>query len=254
MRSDAPTHPQLLDYLALRFIEDGWSIKKLHKLILMSNTYKMSTVPDRETERIASKSDPDDTLLWKMPHLRLEAEPFRDALLFVAGKLDLTMGGSLLTSKNHDYVTNDQSGNVATYNTPRRSLYLPIIRNALFDMFQAFDYGDPSMVNAQRSTTTVAPQALYVMNSPFVIDMAGSFAADLLSQPRMTDAQRIRLAYLRAFSRPATTAETEKARNYIAAYAGRLPATVTDPAKRTEQAWTSFCQLLFASNEFIYVN
>jgi len=249
-----PTNAPLLDWLAATFVEQGWSIKKMHKLILMSNTYKMSSIPDAATERIAERTDPDNTLLWKMPHLRLEAEPFRDSLLFVAGKLDMTMGGSLLTSKNHDYVTNDQSGNVATYNTPRRSVYLPIIRNALFDMFQAFDYGDPSMVNAQRSTTTVAPQALYVMNSPFVIEQARNFAAELLAEPNMSDGQRVQLAYMRAFARKPTPYETQKAIAYIAAYKSRLPASIADPVKRREQAWGSFCQLLFASNEFIYIN
>src|SRR5260221_7597295 len=113
-------------------------------------------------------------------------------------------------TRNHDYVTNDQSGNAANYNVPRRSLYLPIIRNALYDMFQAFDYGDPSMVNAKRSTTTVAPQALFVMNSPFVIEQARYFAESLQSQASLKDVDRIRAAYLRAYSRPPTSAETEK--------------------------------------------
>ena len=249
-----PTNPELLDWLAAAFVEQGWSIKKMHRLILNSNTYRMGTAPDRKTEEIASKSDPDNTLLWKMPRRRLEAEPFRDALLFVSGKLDFTIGGSLLLTKNHDYVTNDQSGNAANYNAPRRSLYLPIIRNALFDMFQAFDYGDPSMVNAKRGTTTVAPQALYVMNSPFVISLARSFAVDVLGKPAMKDTERLDLAYRRAYGRPASTAELQKGLGYINAYSAHLPASVTDPARRREQSLTSLCQLLFASNEFIYVN
>ena len=99
----------------------------------------------------------------------MDADAFRDSVLLVSGNLDEKVGGSLLQTKNHDYVTNDQSANAAVYDSPRRSIYLPIIRNALFDMFQAFDMGDPSMVNASRSTTTVTPQALFVMNSPFMI-------------------------------------------------------------------------------------
>jgi mono/diheme cytochrome c family protein len=249
-----PTSPQLLDWLAATFVEQGWSIKKLHRIILLSNTYKMGTVADPKTESIASKTDPDDALLWKMPRRRLEAEPFRDALLSVSGKLDLSVGGSLLTTRDHDYVTNDQSGNAANYNAPRRSIYLPIIRNALFDMFQAFDYGDPSMVNARRSTTTVAPQALYVMNSPFVLDQARAFAANLLARTQVNDADRLKAAYMRAYSRPPTAAETGKGLGYIAAYSARLAGTVPDAGRRREQAWASFCQLLFASNEFIYVN
>jgi hypothetical protein len=249
-----PSDPQLLDWLAATFVENGWSLKKMHRLILMSNTYKMGTTPDPKTEEIASRSDPENTLLWKMPRRRLEAEPFRDALLFVSGKLDLSMGGSLLTTRDHDYVTNDQSGNAARYNVLRRSLYLPIIRNALFDMFQAFDYGDPSMVNARRSTTTVAPQALYVMNSPFVIDLARSFAGNLLAKPGASDADRLKSAYLRAYGRPPLAQETRKDLDYVTAYSARLASTVPDAAERRVRAWTSLCQLLFASNEFIYVN
>ncbi len=249
-----PTNPELLDWLASTFVEQGWSVKKMHRLILTSNTYKMGVVADPKTEEIASKSDPDNTLLWKMPHRRLEAEPFRDALLFVAGRLDLTVGGTLLMTKNHDYVTNDQSGNAANYNAPRRGIYLPIIRNALYDMFQAFDYGDPSMVNTRRSTTTVAPQALFVMNSPFVIEQARSFSQNLRVAVPQSDADRIKAAYLRAYGRPPSPAEIKKALGYIAAYASRLPAANTDPAARSELAWASFCQLLLASNEFIYVN
>ena len=249
-----PTHPELLDWLASTFIEQSWSIKKLHRLILTSNTYKMGAIADAKTEEVASKSDPDNTLLWKMPHRRLEAEPFRDALLFVSGRLDLTIGGTLLRTRNHDYVTNDQSGNGANYNAPRRSLYLPIIRNALYDMFQAFDYGDPSMVNVKRSTTTVAPQALFLMNSPFVIEQARYFAESLRGQGQLQDTDRIRAAYQRAFGRRPSSAETRKALSYIVAYSGRLPASIADSAKRTELAWTSFCQVLLASNEFIYVN
>ncbi|HLJ54980.1 MAG TPA: DUF1549 domain-containing protein [Chthonomonadaceae bacterium] len=248
-----PTNPELLDWLAATFVEQCWSVKKLHRLILMSSAYKMGSQADAKTEAIAAKADPEDTLLWKIPRRRLEAEPFRDALLFVAGKLDLTVGGTLLTTKNHDYVTNDQSGNAASYNANRRGLYLPIIRNALYDMFQAFDYGDPSMVNAKRSTTTVAPQALFVMNSPFVIEQARAFAAALRAEAP-DDASRIRLAYLRAYSRPPTSEETRRAQAYLTAYTGKLASTEPDSGKRSEAAMASLCQLFLASNEFIYVN
>ncbi len=232
----------------------GWSLKKLHKLILLSNTYQMGTVPDAKTEAIASKADPDNTLLWKMPRRRLEAESFRDALLFVSGKLDLTLGGSLLKTKNHDYVTNDQSGNAAQYGSPRRGLYLPIIRNALYDMFQAFDYGDPSMVNAKRATTTVAPQALFVMNSPLVQEQAKAFAAGLLSHTDLSEPTRVRMAFLKAFSRPPTPEETARAAAFLTSYASRLASTEPDAQKQRTQAWQAFCHILYASNEFIYVN
>src|SRR5205085_8998640 len=126
----------------------------------------------------------------------------------VSGRLDLSMGGTLLKTGNHDYVTNDQSGNAAQYNSPRRSVYLPIIRNALFDMFQAFDVGDPSMVNAKRASTTVAPQALFVMNSPFALEQSKAFAEGLLGMPGATDQERVRTAYLKTFARPPSSVES----------------------------------------------
>jgi hypothetical protein len=267
-----PTHPDLLDWMASIFVEPvgmtastrragpssgygcGWSFKRLHKLIMMSNTYKMSSMTDAATTAKAETTDPENRLLWRFNRRRLEAEPFRDAMLFVSGKIDLTMGGSLLKTENHGYVTNDQSGNAAQYNSPRRSLYLPIIRNALFDMFQAFDVGDPSMVNAKRNATTVAPQALYVMNSPFVLDQARAFAEQLLARKDATDAQRIDLAYRKAMARPAATSEIQRLTRFIQAYEAKLASTEPDATKRRLEAWSAACQALFASNEFIYVN
>ena len=255
-----PTHPELFDWLAASFVEKSgsqyacnWSFKKLNKLILMSNTFKQSTTPDAKSEAIGMKADTDNSLLWKYPRRRLEAEPFRDSLLAMSGKLDLSMGGSVMTTKNHDYVTNDQSGNSGQYDSPRRAIYLPLIRNAMFDMFLAFDVGDPSMVNAKRATTTVAPQALFVMNSPFVSDQATGFANSLLAKKELTDAQRYNLACLRAFGRTASSAESTRAVNYLNAYAARLTME-PDLAKRHTKSWSSLCHILLASNEFIYLN
>ncbi len=249
-----PTHPELLDWLARTFTEQGWSTKKMHRMILLSNTYKMSAVADPKTVELADKFDAEDTLLWRMPRRRLEAEPFRDAILAVSGDLDLTMGGSLLTTANHDYVTNDQSGNAAQYNAHRRGIYLPIIRNALYDMFQAFDFGDPTMVNPHRASTTVAPQALFVMNSPFVLEQAKVFAGQLLDQKTLSDTDRVKMAYLRAYSRPATSEEALKCQNFLAKYGDSLTAVEPDPEKRRLRAWQSLCQIILASNEFLYVN
>jgi Protein of unknown function (DUF1553) len=151
-------------------------------------------------------------------------------------------------------VTNDQSGNAAQYGSHRRGIYLPIIRNALYDMFQAFDFGDPTMVNPHRATTTVAPQALFVMNSPFVLEQAKVFSASLLDQKTLSDADRVKLAYLRAYSRPATSEEALKCQSFLTKYADSQTAQEPDPAKRRALAWASLCQIILASNEFLYVN
>jgi len=267
-----PTHPELLDWLAATFVEPvgmtasvrgagrpsgygcGWSFKRLHRLIMMSNTYKMASTADAMTTARASLADPENRLLWRFNRRRMEAEPFRDSMLFVSGKIDLSLGGSLLKTENHGYVTNDQSGNAAQYNSPRRSLYLPVIRNALFDMFQAFDVGDPSMVNAKRNATTVAPQALYVMNSPFVLEQSKAFAERLLARTNLSDRQRIDEAYRLTISRPATPVEIDRLLRFVTAYDARLAGTEKDPAKRRIASWSAACQALFGSNEFIYVN
>ncbi len=247
--SEKPTHPELLDWLASTFVEKGWSIKQMHRLMMLSSAYQMSTQADSK----AALADPDNKYLSHFTRRRLEAEPFRDSLLFVAGKLDLKQGGSLLGTRNNDYVTNDQSGNAAQYNAPRRSIYLPIIRNALFDMFQAFDMGDPSMVNARRSTTIVSPQALYVMNSPFVQEQALAFAQDTMKAGK-TDTEKINYAYRKAYSRSATPAEIANASSFLTRYGQALAAAVPDANKRQEKTWQSLCQVLLAANEFIYVN
>src|SRR5262249_52979125 len=114
--------------------------------------------------------------------------------------------------------------------------------------------GDPSMVNAKRSATTVAPQALYVMNSPFVQAQANAFAASLLSRPGLSEPERVGLAYRKAFSRPPTLEEIARATAFLDTYSSRLSAKEPDPQKRRTQAWQAYCHILYASNEFIYVN
>jgi cytochrome c553 len=247
---ERPTHPELLDWLAATFMEQGWSLKKLHRTIILSNAYQMSVANNPK----AQKEDPDNRLLWRMNRRRLQAEAVRDAILSVSGKLDPAVGGSLLTTPNNDYVTNDQSGNSAGYNSPRRSIYLPIIRNALYDMFQAFDMGDPSTVNAQRATTIVASQALFLMNSPFVLDQSRHFAESLLASAGMEDSARLRLAYLRALGRSPSPVESARMLDYLRRYEAGLAGSEPDVVKRRLATWQSVCQILFASNEFIYLN
>ena len=251
---ERPVNQPLLDWLAATFVEQGWSMKKMHRIILLSNTYKMACSTDPATAKRSEMADIDDRLLWKMPRRRMDADAFRDSVLLVSGKLDETIGGSLLKTRDHDYVTNDQSANAAVYDSPRRSLYLPIIRNALFDMFQAFDMGDPSMVNASRSTTTVTPQALFVMNSPFMLAQSKSFAHALNADSTLTDSVKIDRAYQQVYSRRPSAQETSRATQYLTRYADALSGTVSDAVKRRDMAWASWCQLLFASNAFIYLD
>ena len=245
---ETPTHPELLDWLALNFIENGWSLKKLHRTILLSNTYQMAVRQDAKS----ALADPDNRLLWTFHRRRLEAEAIRDGILYVAGNLDQTPNGTLLNTPNFGYVTNDQSGNGARYTSNRRSIYLPVIRNAVFDFFQVFDFVEPSVMNGKRATTVVSPQALFLMNSPFVMEQSKSFATQLLKVE--DERARVRLMYRKAFGRLPTATEEHQSLEYVKLFTVALEAKEKDVNARTLTAWTSLCQVLLASNEFIYLN
>jgi len=246
---ERPTHPELLDWLATQFIRGGWSIKAMHRQILLSNAYRMSAAHDAR----AALADPENRLLWRFNRRRLEVEAIRDSMLSVSGQLDRTPGGTLLNTKNFEYVTNDQSGNAARYDSPRRSIYLPVIRNAVFDVFQVFDFVEPSFLNGKRVSTTVAPQALFLLNGQFVLDQAGAWARVLLGETA-DDAGRVRAAVLRAYGRPATESEVQDALAFLKEYEATLTARQPDAARRRESAWAGYCQVLFAASEFVYVN
>ena len=183
---ERPTHPELLDWLALRFTENGWSLKKLHKLVMLSATYQQASTHNAQ----AAERDPDNRLLWRFNRRRLEAEAIRDALMLTAGTLDHTAGGSLLNNGNFEYINNEHSRGGVRYGTHRRSVYLPVIRNNVFDFFQAFDFVEPHVSNGKRAATVIPSQALYLMNNPFVVEQSQALADSLLSA-KGTDAERV---------------------------------------------------------------
>ena len=180
-----PDNQPLLDWLARQFVESGWSVKAMHRLIVLSSAYQMSTAYN-ET---AAKLDPENRLLWRMNRRRLEAEQLRNALLTCSGRLDTTMGGTLLKYKNHTYVTSTASSNDVSYQTRRRSVYLPIVRSAVYDVLSAFDFADPSTSSGKRPSTTVAPQALFMMNGPLMLEESRAMA-ERVSSGADNDAQR----------------------------------------------------------------
>ncbi len=258
VRGEAPTHPELLDYLAITFIkQDGWSQKKLIRWLMLTDAYQMATVASSQATQTAFRTDPENRFLWRANRRRLEAEAFRDSLLFASGRLDARRGGSLLRAMDADYVTNDQSKDRALYETTRRSLYLPVTRNSLYGLFQSYDFGDGATVNAQRANTTVAPQALFALNSPLVRDAAAHFAASLppaTDNAAKSDDIRIQDAYRRAYGRAASPAKSARVRAYLDRYAVVLARNEPDAGKRRQEAWRSFCQALLSLNEFMYVD
>ncbi|MGE5191795.1 MAG: DUF1553 domain-containing protein [Deltaproteobacteria bacterium] len=247
---ERPTHPELLDWLARRFVEQGWSLKALHRLIMLSATYQMSTTANERAMQI----DPENRLWWRMNRRRLEAEALRDGLLATTGDLDRTMGGTMLPTKNHDYVTGTGSRLPPNlYDSRRRSVYLPVVRSALYEVFQAFDFADPSVMNGRRDTTTVAPQALFMMNSPLVSQSTRAWAQRIVQGAGPDDAARVQAIYQQAYSRPATATEAARAVQFVEKYhaAQALRGTAAEEARL--RAWQSLCRAILSANEFVYI-
>ncbi len=246
---ELPTHPELLDWLSTEFVRSGWSIKSLHRMILHSAVWQQTT----DGSATAAEIDPENRLLWRMNRRRLEAEAIRDSLLSIGGDLDSTMRGSLLPTENRKYVTSTANINVEVYNSPRRTVYLPIVRSALYDYLTAFDFGDPSAMSGQRDRTTVAPQALYLMNSELVAKESAALANTLLDQPG-EDAGRVTEAFERFYSRPPSESEIVSSLKFLVAYERSLTATGTAADQTRRLAWKAFLQALMSTNEFLYVN
>lgn len=242
-----PANQPLLDWLATEFEKDGWSIKKLHQRIMNTSTYQMSCAYDGDSFR----QDPDNQLFWRMNRKRMEAEVIRDGVIFVAGDLDKTEGGSLMTVGNHKYVTSTASEKFDQYHVDRRTVYLPITRSSLYEFLQAFDFADPGSSNGERVTTTVAPQALALLNSRLMNEKTFSWARKLLSDRAATDQERIRSVFLAAYSRPPEKPEMEEAAKFITRLKTRFSG---DPEKASLQAWQEFCRAILASSEFIHVD
>lgn len=245
---DAPDHPALLDWLADRFIRDGWSIKQLHRLILLSRTYQMSSEYSSQSAAI----DPENFLLWRMNVRRLEAEAIRDSLLAVSGTLDPKMGGSLLHVKNREFLFNHTSQDGTKYDSRQRSVYLPVVRNNLYDVFALFDFTDATVLNGDRSTSTIAPQALFWMNSDLVLASADALAERIMSQPQHSVAERVQTVYQILFGHPATDAEIARSQQFLTGLesAGDV---ASSPESLSRAAWAGLCRVLLASNEFAYV-
>ena len=247
---ERPTHPLLLDWLARRFVDSGWSIKAMHRLILLSATYQQSVAYNAQ----AALVDPENRLCWRMNRRRLEIEALRDALLFAGGNLEEKPGGSLLPHKPRQYVTSTANVAPAVYASPRRSIYLPVVRSALYEVFQAFDFADPTVLNGKRDSTTVAPQALFMMNSGLMLAQTRALADRLLADAELDDAQRVRHTYELAYSRPPTSDETTRALAYVERYAQALAARgETDAGEQRRRAWQSLCRAVLSANEFVFL-
>ena len=173
-------------------------------------------------------------------------------MLAVSGQLDSAMGGSLLKVKNRGYLFDHTSTDLTDYTSRRRSLYLPVIRNNVYDVFQLLDFPDPAIPSGDRSSTTIAPQALLMLNSDLVMQAAADFAERLLEGPG-TDAEKLQQMHLLAFGRPASPDEIVASTKFLAATQTSLAGDQNDERECRHQAWSILCQTILASSEFIYV-
>ena len=246
---EPPSHPELIDHLALKFIEDGWSLKHLVKQMVMSRTYRMASTSTASAAQHAQ--DPDNRLLSHMNRKRLDAECLRDAMLTSAGTLDRSFGGPGVSEvKSVD--ANDQKIQNIEYGyqflDTRRSLYTAAFRNVRHPLFEVFDFADINQPIAQRTTSTVATQALFLMNSPKVIEQARS-AADLVLKSSPETDKRIDIAFQNSLQRPPTAKEQSHVRDFLES---SLSGNATPDDLR--DLWARFIQTLWSTPEFRFLD
>ncbi len=243
-----PTHPELLDWLAAELVEQKWSLKRMHRLMLLSTAYRQSSRATPEQAAKAATADPLNELLHRQNVRRLEAEAIRDSLLAVSGRLDRTPGGPSILP----YLTEHQAGRGKPPSGPldgqgRRSIYLAVRRNFLNPLLTAFDYPTPFTTIGRRTVSNVPAQALVMLNNPFVVQQAEVWARRVLAVPGRTPPQRIAAMYEAAFARPPSDEELALA-----------VAFVTEQAKEygspdAPKAWADLAHVLFNAKEFIFV-
>jgi len=230
---EAPTHPELLDHLAVRFVEGGWSVKKLIRAMMLSRTYRMSSAGRAE--------NPEEELYWRMRPRRLELEPIRDSLLLAGGQLKFERPADGIQVAGYGGKGKEaRTRSLMREDAPYRTIYVPVLRSLLPSTHDLFDFADPSQIKGQREVTTVAAQALYFMNNEFVADMARA-ATDALLAEKVDDKKRIELAYLRILARKPTADEVTDAKEYL-----------ESSHLKEGTRWDTFIQALFASAEFRY--
>jgi hypothetical protein len=223
---DRPSHPELLDHLAVEFVKHGWSLKWLHRQILTSSVYQLSGEPAAANDRV----DAANMYLWRANRRRLDVESWRDSLLFVSGNLDAKPSGPTFDLKDPT--------------ARRRTVYAKVSRHELDGLLRLFDFPDANVTADQRTVTTVPQQQLFALNSEFMVGQAKEFAARV-EKHGQSDTERIAAAYRLAFQRPPDPAEAELAERFLT-----LPANPKDRLTR----WQQYAQALLASNEMLYVD
>jgi hypothetical protein len=272
VQSEPPSHPELLDFLSMRFMDNGWSMKQMHRMIMLSNTYQQSS----ETKPAYANKDPDNRLLWRANLRRLDFEAIRDSMLQFTGKIDLSIGGKPVNLTDEPY-------------SNRRSVYGYIDRGDVPELMQQFDFSDPDMANSRRTTTIVPQQALFFMNSPMCVDVVRKVTTRPEFKAAQNDADRVKAIYEVLFQRAPRADEVKLALEFIQDEeddgpsllpSGQKPDQATKQAMQKAKAkaggkgngrkaiqnvgdvverrplttWELFAQSLLFTNEIAYVN
>jgi hypothetical protein len=216
---DVPSHPELLDHLARRFVRGGWSVKGLVRSIVLTRAYRLGS--ESSSENVAV--DPSDRLVWQHAPRRLDAEEIRDATLAAAGRLDRSRPRAPAVQELKVIEIRNNGPEAARLKTlaaesPHRSVYLPLLRGITPTSLEVFDFAEQGMVTGSRDATTVAPQALYLLNDPFVRKQSLALADRLLGRSELNDAARVDVAYRLTLGRSASPNELERAKDYLAAF------------------------------------
>jgi hypothetical protein len=241
---EKPSHPELLDYLARQFSQKGFSIKSLHRMLMLSSTYQMAS-----DNPAAMEMDQDNRLLTRFQRRRLSIEEMRDGLLLIDGTIDFTMGGSLQSGRGTDGETSQGRLSVNPEIVKRRSVYIPLRRANLPTLLNLFDFGDATTMTGKRQLTNVATQALFWLNSQFLTEGSTRVANALLASSAKDNAERLANAYWLILNRKADKAEIDAGLKYIADFKLKFTGDKAEP-----KAWQSLCRILMASNDFLYVD
>ena len=244
-----PTHPELLDFLATRFIESGWSIKAMHRLILLSHTWQLASSNVAESTRL----DPHNELFWHFTRQRLDAESIRDTLLFVSGDLDETSPGGHPFPAQNTWGFTQHNPFFAAYESRHRSVYLMQQRLRKNPYLALFDGADPNSSTAIRQPSTTPLQALFVMNGLLAHTAATKFA-ERLTTSSPEEAARVTLAYQLALNRAPTTDEQQDCTDFLQSYRSRLTALKTPADQIESKTWSAFARALLSGNELIFVD
>ena len=248
-RGELPTHPELLDWLASRFIESNWSVKSLHRLILNSATYQLAST-DRENY---ADSDPEAQWRWRFERRRLSAEEYRDSILRLSGLLDTSIGEEHPFPPEESWGFTQHSPYYGVYETKKRSIYLMQQRLKRHPFLALLDGADPNVSTAERLITTTPTQALYLMNSPFIHENAMAFARDLIKTSDSTENQLIRV-HETILGRTPSEEEIGNGLQFIQAYVEGLKDAQGPENERTHIALAAYVRTVFVRNEFLFID